>query len=510
MGSFVESVMISFMNFSFDFNDGRRIINQRNTLMFIYSRDLDSLLANQWEATQAILNFHSKKNREYKNNWGTERRTSETRNFDRVSSSELGVSHMERTYHTTLGGKIHISQGKRVSRKRTAKFIRKSKDELVTTHSNSNFMPKTVDIKVETNEKDDYTRKTGSDLEALLNTKKLNQKRLLTVHEEKTYGNLVQLLLKIQSMENYVVRTSGRNPTVAEMASLFKMDESAFSQLKSACAEARQQMIDCNLRLVISVAKKIQPKKRGIDLHDLVIVGIDGLTRAVEKFDPTKGYKLSTYAHWWIRQAIDRSILEKRTIKVPIHLWEILSKIRKAQRALRQRLNRDPAYSEIANLLGLDPNRVEHVIQAYQDTESLDMTFKYSDTNAGPIEEVLVVPGSSEVESQLTEQLRTNELSDSRIRMQIDMLLKAVLTERESEILRMRYGFDDGIAKTLDEIGERFQVTRERVRQIEAKVTRKLKSSKQRELLEQEHGTLIDITNSNVSKIRAAGLQRTD
>merc|ERR1711998_129097 len=155
-------------------------------------------------------------------------------------------------------------------------------------------------------------------------------------------------------------------------ATLFNMNTEAFVELKTICIEAHRRMMDCNIRLVISVAKKIHKKKKGFDLNDLVIIGTDGLTRAVEKFDPSKGYKFSTYAHWWIRQAIDRYILEQRTIKVPVHLWEILSKIRKAQRALRDNLNREPTYKEIGGLLGIDHKRVKQIVQAYRDTESLD------------------------------------------------------------------------------------------------------------------------------------------
>merc|ERR1711988_557581 len=146
-------------------------------------------------------------------------------------------------------------------------------------------------------------------------------------------------------------------------------------------------MMDCNIRLVISVARKIHKRKKGVDLNDLVIIGTDGLTRAVEKFDPSKGYKFSTYAHWWIRQAVERFVLEQRTVKVPVHLWEILSKIRKAQRALRDNMNREPTYGEVGALLGLDPGRVEHIVQAYYDTESLDTTYNENCSDSRPLEE---------------------------------------------------------------------------------------------------------------------------
>merc|ERR1712217_262119 len=290
----------------------------------------------------------------------------------------------------------------------------------------------------------------------LTGTKKKFQKPLLTAKEEKNYGKLVQQLSKIRILERYMIKLKGYRPSSAELAFVFKIEESKFLQLKLVCEEANRKMINCNLRLVISVAKKKFKKKEGIELHDLVIVGINGLSRAVEKFDPSRGYKFSTYAHWWIRQAVDRFVLEQRTIKVPIHLWEILSKIRKAQRALRNKLNREPSFVEIGDLLGLDPKRVTNIVKAYQDTESLDKIFKDNDENQGSIEEVLVFE-INEIDEH--EFFKAFEYSDTRVQKKIEFLLKNALTKRQEEIIQMRYGLDDGIPKTLDEIGQRFLVS---------------------------------------------------
>jgi RNA polymerase sigma factor (sigma-70 family) len=320
------------------------------------------------------------------------------------------------------------------------------------------------------------------------------ENRLLTADEEKEYGKLVQCLLKIRSLEENVLKIWGCNPSPTQLANLLKIDPDTFVSFRNACEKARQHMIDCNLRLVVSVAKKNHAKKLGIELHDLVTVGIGGLTRAVEKFEPRKGYKFSTYAHWWIRQAVDRYVLERRAVKVPVHLWEILSKIRKAQRALRLKLNREPTHGEIGTLLGIDRDRVEHVMLAYQDTESLDANFTDSSTAASPLEEIIVIE-SPENDGQ--ENLNSLELPNGRLQKMVETLLEVALTDREAEILRMRYGLDDGFPKTLDEIGARFQVTRERVRQIETKVGRKLKLSKQREILQRD---LVGEFSLNVSE----------
>jgi RNA polymerase primary sigma factor len=344
-------------------------------------------------------------------------------------------------------------------------------------------------------------------IEILLSNKSLNQKGLLTANEEKKYGKMVQQLLKIQSLERYMFKNNGCQPTTTELAEIFKMDEASFINFRSTCVSARRHMVNSNLRLVISVAKKIHVKKSGMNLHDLVTVGIDGLTRAVEKFDPSKGYKFSTYAHWWIRQAVDRFVLEQRTIKVPIHLWEILSKIRKGQRALNDKLHREPTYKEVGTLLGIDPDRVANIVHAYQDTESLDATFGGNGSNQSPREEVLV---SDSDKMEPSDHLKALELSDIRLQAKIEALIKVALTERQAEIVRMRYGLDDGIPKTLDEIGERFQVTRERVRQIEAKVARKLILSKQREKIQWDLGGILEVTTGKSTVTRATGLLKSN
>jgi RNA polymerase primary sigma factor len=345
--------------------------------------------------------------------------------------------------------------------------------------------------------KDTFTRHSSSRFDISRHSRKMKYTGLLTASGEKKYGKLVQQLVKIESVDRYVLDNKGRYPTLKEIATLFNMDTKAFIKLKTVCAQARQRMMDCNVRLVISVAKKIHKKRKGFDLNDLVIVGMDGLTRAVEKFDPSKGYKFSTYAHWWIRQAIDRYILEQRTIKVPVHLWEILSKIRKAQRALRDNLGREPTYNEVGTLLGLDSNRVEHIVQAYYDTESLDVTLNGSNSDPRPLEETI------ENNTDERDHHKAFELSDTKIKLKIDTLIKATLTERESEIVRMRYGLDDGIPRTLDEIGERFQVTRERVRQIETKIARKFKLNKERSIIHKELYGLLESRNKSFTKVKA-------
>lgn len=328
-----------------------------------------------------------------------------------------------------------------------------------------------------------------------------SEKRLLSADEEKKYGKQVQALLKIRRAQQHIFKKTHKRATAADLAPYFNMTKRKFARYHEKCEKSYHIMMNCNQRLVVSVARKIHKKRNMMDLRDLVVVGGDGLKRAVEKFDPAKGYKFSTYAHWWIRQAVNRYILEQRPVKVPIHLWETLTKIRKVQRDLRGTLHREPTLTEVGEVLGIDRDRVDHIIKAYRDAGSLDKPMAGKDGSETNMHELIVDPTMSSL-SDNTETIQTQVASpefleiqgtsEHRTQTMVDKLLQTALNEKEANILRMRYGLDDGLPKTLDEVGERYQVTRERVRQIEQKVRRKLKLSNEQRLLHDGYDGMID------------------
>ncbi|MEQ1701273.1 MAG: RNA polymerase sigma factor RpoD [Ilumatobacteraceae bacterium] len=255
------------------------------------------------------------------------------------------------------------------------------------------------------------------------------------------------------------------------------VDHRRMMRTVTAGQRAKSELIQANLRLVVSIAKRYSG--RGMQFLDLIQEGNLGLMRAVDKFDHTKGFKFSTYATWWIRQAITRSIADQaRTIRIPVHMVESMNRVLRMQRQMHQELEREPTLDELADRCGLAPDKIREILRISQDPLSLDSPVgEEDDSNLADFIEDLTADAPADM---ATKRMLTQAVEEAL----------GELTEREQEIVRMRFGLDDGQARTLEDVGKEFGVTRERIRQIEAKTLAKLRhpmrSQRLKEFLEEE------------------------
>lgn len=287
---------------------------------------------------------------------------------------------------------------------------------------------------------------------------------MLTADQEIAYGRQVQQIMAIEQRKNELTQQLDREPTMVELAVDIEKSELEIAQIQNFGQRAKQKMVTANLRLVVSIAKKYT--NRNLEFLDLLQEGAIGLQRGVEKFDPNRGYKLSTYVYWWITQSITRAIAEKsRTVRLPIHITEQLNKIKKVQRELFQTLGRPASVVEIAETLDLQPSQIRDFLSSSKQPISLDV--KIGDNQDTELSQLLPDEGITPDE-HITKEL---------LRQDINSLLES-LKPTQREVLILRFGLENDQELTLAQIGEKLNVSRERVRQIQQQAITVLRRQK--------------------------------
>ena len=295
--------------------------------------------------------------------------------------------------------------------------------------------------------------------------------RLLRAEEEIELARKIADLLELERIREKLWEANGHIPSDREWAEAVGDEYTAFQRRLYLGRRAKDKMVQSNLRLVVSIAKKYM--NRGLSFQDLIQEGSLGLIRAAEKFDHEKGYKFSTYATWWIRQAITRAIADQsRTIRLPVHLYETISRIKKTTKLLSQEMRRKPTEEEIATRMEMTIEKLRFIAKSAQLPISLETPIgKEEDSRLGDF---------IEADGETPE----DDVSKNLLREDLEHVLDT-LSPRERDVLRLRYGLDDGRMKTLEEIGQIFNVTRERIRQIEAKALRKLRHPNRNSILKE-------------------------
>lgn len=292
----------------------------------------------------------------------------------------------------------------------------------------------------------------------------IGQVKLLDADKEVSLARDIACLLKLERVSNEYKSEFGMEPSTDMWAERAGLDVGSFRTVLRRGLRAKEHMVAANLRLVVSIAKKYL--NRGLTFQDLIQEGSVGLIRGAEKFDPEKGFKFSTYATWWIRQAITRAIADhSRTIRLPVHVNDTIATIKKTTRELSLKLNRKPTDEEVAEEVNVSVEKLRFLTRSSRSTLSLETPIsRNNEDSAATLGSFIEWSGDSPEEST----------TKSLLREDLENVLNT-LTPRERDVVRMRYGFDDGRMKTLEEIGMMFEVTRERIRQIEAKALRKLR-----------------------------------